>query len=80
MRGLGSHSCGPLPEEEFELHPHAFEFAFALGGNLTPSKALELVRSDFGVQTHALTPEETAAMEITEASGTQSFASPVKLL
>lgn len=51
MRGLGSHSCGPLPEAEYELGIHEFTFAFAFGGNLDAAKALALHRSDFGVRT-----------------------------
>lgn len=30
MRGLGSASCGPPPEEEYELHPHALNFSLYL--------------------------------------------------
>ena len=30
MRGLGSRSCGPDPEEKYELRPHTFRFAFAV--------------------------------------------------
>ena len=54
MRGLGNNSCGPNPEEEFELIPHAFEFAFVLAGNLTQEQALELTRTDFGIHTRPL--------------------------
>ncbi len=32
-RGLGSASCGPQPEEEYELYPHSFRFAFVLKEN-----------------------------------------------
>ena len=30
MRGLGSNSCGPEPEEEYELKPEQFEFSFVI--------------------------------------------------
>ncbi|MDY3928122.1 MAG: glycoside hydrolase family 2 TIM barrel-domain containing protein [Clostridia bacterium] len=29
-RGLGSASCGPNPEEEYELKPHSFRFVFVM--------------------------------------------------
>ena len=29
-RGLGSASCGPQPEEKYELKPHSFRFVFLL--------------------------------------------------
>ena len=32
MRGLGSYSCGPNPEECYELCPHSFRFVFGLCG------------------------------------------------
>lgn len=32
-RGLGSASCGPQPEEEYELRPHSFRFVFMLKAN-----------------------------------------------
>ncbi len=62
MRGLGSHSCGPEPEEEFELRPHAFEFAFVLAANVDEDEALRLARADFGIKSGAL--ENAAAAEI----------------
>ncbi len=54
MRGLGSHSCGPEPEEEFELRPHSFEFAFLLTNAMDNDSALSLARTDFGVHSHSL--------------------------
>ena len=30
MRGLGSNSCGPPPEEPYELRPHEFVFTVHL--------------------------------------------------
>ncbi|MBO5227728.1 MAG: hypothetical protein J6B39_01890 [Lachnospiraceae bacterium] len=32
MRGLGSMSCGPEPEEEYDFIPHDFRFVFGLNG------------------------------------------------
>ena len=54
MRGLGSHSCGPNPEECYELHPHHFRFAFAICGKQDENALLQLARTDFGVHTEAL--------------------------
>lgn len=54
MRGLGSHSCGPNPEECYELHPHSFRFTFAVCGEETPDGALLLARSSFCVHTEPL--------------------------
>lgn len=51
MRGLGSHSCGPDPEEKYELHPHSFELAFVISGEA--DRAVELSRLDFGRKTQA---------------------------
>ena len=53
MRGLGSHSCGPNPEEQYELRPHAFRMVFALCGADTDT-ALTLARKSFAVKTEAL--------------------------
>ena len=71
MRGLGSRSCGPEPEEEFELHPHTFSFAFVLCAAQTKEKALAMCRTDFGVQTKALSEayvyqEEKQEKEVTD--------------
>jgi len=54
MRGLGSHSCGPNPEECYELRPHSFRFAFAICGEQEENTLLQLTRTDFGVHTEAL--------------------------
>ena len=54
MRGLGSHSCGPNPEDCYELHPHEFQFAFVISGETEEEKLLELSRKDFGVKTKKL--------------------------
>lgn len=54
MRGLGSASCGPEPEECYELRPHAFRFVFAVCGETDTQKALSLLRQDLGKKTEAL--------------------------
>lgn len=54
MRGLGSHSCGPEPEECYELHPHSFRFAFAICDEADTEKALALSRSKFCSTTEKL--------------------------
>lgn len=64
MRGLGSHSCGPEPEEEFELRPHAFKFAFAVAANIGEQEMLELSRCDFGVKSGEI--ETASKVQIAE--------------
>jgi len=54
MRGLGSHSCGPNPEECYELRPHEFRFAFVISGETEEENLLELSRKDFGVKTEKI--------------------------
>jgi beta-galactosidase/evolved beta-galactosidase subunit alpha len=54
MRGLGSHSCGPNPEECYELRPHSFRLAFALCAESDASAALNLARAGFDARTEAL--------------------------
>ena len=54
MRGLGSHSCGPNPEEKYELRPHAFRMVFGLCGDTRGDAALELSRKRYTVKTEAL--------------------------
>lgn len=54
VRGLGSNSCGPEPEEEYELHPHAFRFVFAVSPWRGEEDALCHARSVFGERTAAL--------------------------
>ena len=58
MRGLGSHSCGPEPEEKYELHPHKFSFTFAIGSEGF-DVALKASRLDFGKKTCALSEAYT---------------------
>lgn len=54
MRGLGSHSCGPNPEECYELRAHDFRFVFALTPETDSERLLELARMDFGAKTERL--------------------------
>lgn len=59
MRGLGSHSCGPNPEECYELRPHSFNFAFVLSAKIDENLLLELARTDFGEKTQKLSDTYT---------------------
>ena len=54
MRGLGSHSCGPEPEEKYELHPHDFRFAFVFTPSTDTDALRQLCKLDFGVHSEAL--------------------------
>lgn len=54
MRGLGSHSCGPEPEEKYELRPHSFCFAFVIKPGCDKTEALELSRKKFESETKRL--------------------------
>ena len=54
MRGLGSHSCGPNPEEMYELRPHTFRLVFGLCGDTHGDTALELARKNYAVKTEVL--------------------------
>ncbi|MGN1047264.1 MAG: glycoside hydrolase family 2 TIM barrel-domain containing protein [Eubacteriales bacterium] len=54
VRGLGSRSCGPEPEEEFELHPHRFRFVFGMCGGESNNTLLNIVRTDFGKKSEPL--------------------------
>ena len=54
MRGIGSHSCGPDPEECYELRPHEFRFAFLLCAEENEKELLFLSRCDFGTKTEKL--------------------------
>lgn len=64
MRGLGSFACGPEPEEEFELRPHSFEFAFLIKGVTENDEALDIARKNFNIKTQALTNEDYCAIEV----------------
>jgi len=55
MRGLGSRSCGPDPEPEFEIYPHEFRFAFVLSTLKSDDEVFESVRTDYGVKTEKIT-------------------------
>lgn len=53
MRGLGSRSCGPEPEEKYELRPHAFSFTVALcAADYDEAHALSML--DLGRRTETL--------------------------
>lgn len=54
MRGLGSHSCGPNPEECYELHAHSFRLTFGICDASTDTAALALARKEFCSRTEAL--------------------------
>lgn len=60
MRGLGSHSCGPDPEECYELRAHDFRLVFALTGETDSERLLELSRKDFGKKTGRLSDNYVA--------------------
>ena len=53
LRGLGSHSCGPNPEEQYELRPHAFRLVFALCDG-DADAALAFAHKSFAVRSEAL--------------------------
>ena len=59
MRGLGSHSCGPNPEECYELRPHEFRFVFMISGSTEEKELLALSRKDFGEKTARLSDSYT---------------------
>ena len=52
MRGLGGKSCGPDPEEKYELHAHSFLFSFVISP-LGADGAFHLCKKDFGKGTKA---------------------------
>ena len=54
MRGIGSKSCGPDPEECYELHAHEFRFAFMLTTCGEEKELLAFARQQFGVVTEKL--------------------------
>ena len=53
MRGLGSMSCGPEPEEEFDFVPHDFKFVFGINGEHDDMPQFFL--NDLGEKTRKLT-------------------------
>lgn len=54
MRPLGSHSCGPEPEEMYELHAHSFRFCCTISPYESCEQALKQVRSETRAKTQAL--------------------------
>lgn len=54
MRGLGGHSCGPEPEERYELRPHSFEFAFVLYDGCNTHENIKSARTDYGAASRRL--------------------------
>lgn len=66
MRGLGSHSCGPEPEKEFELRPHAFEFAFAIAADIDENAALKIARYDLGAHSGMLESDSEVKIAVKE--------------
>ena len=53
QRGLGSASCGPDPEPQYELKPHDFRFCFVLSPDKGDEEALRLARLHFPTHTEA---------------------------
>ncbi|MBO5050827.1 MAG: hypothetical protein J6D31_01385 [Clostridia bacterium] len=56
MRGLGSQSCGPEPEEPYELRAHSFRFSFAIAPT-DFERAIQLARRDFGTKSARLSDD-----------------------
>lgn len=56
MRGLGSKSCGPEPEECYELRPHEFRLAFMVLPDAEEPELLALSRKNFQAKTESLGP------------------------
>ena len=54
VRGLGSNSCGPNPDEKHELYTHEFEFVFLMSADCGNDEALERARRNYGVKSRAL--------------------------
>ena len=57
MRALGSMSCGPNPEPEFDFEPHDFVFTFAINGE--QSGEPDFFLKDLGEKTRKLTEKYT---------------------
>lgn len=66
MRGLGSKSCGPDPEECYELRPHAFQFAFMITPGASEETLLALSRQRFAQKTQKLS--QTHVYEVVNLS------------
>jgi beta-galactosidase/beta-glucuronidase len=54
MRGIGSKSCGPDPEECYELRAHEFRFAFMIAPDADENELCELSRKSFPSVTEKL--------------------------
>lgn len=54
MRALGSHSCGPNPEQWLDFEPHDFKFVFAINGEQI-SDSPEYFLTELGEKTKKLT-------------------------
>lgn len=54
MRPLGSHSCGPEPEEKYELRPHTFRFCCTIAPYVSCESALKQARKETRAETQAL--------------------------
>ena len=59
MRGLGSKSCGPDPEECYELRPHEFRLAFMIVPGANEKALLGLSRKKFDAVTERLSETYT---------------------
>lgn len=57
MRGLGSNSCGPEPEEEYEFRPHSFRFAFVMKLGCTHKDTLKYARLKYIKETKRLSDD-----------------------
>ena len=75
MRALGSMSCGPNPEPEFDFAPHDFIFSFAINGE--ESKEPEFFLKDFGEKTRALTNEYVYVERVSERNEVECTGVPV---
>lgn len=67
-RGLGSHSCGPDPEECYELRPHSFRFVFGICDVSESEKTLELSRKRFCAKTETLSDTYNFSVQHQEKS------------
>ena len=65
MRPLGSHSCGPEPEEKYELRPHAFRFCCTIAPYVSCESALKQARKETRAETQALS--DTYSPRVCEA-------------
>lgn len=75
MRALGSMSCGPNPEPEFDFAPHDFFFSFAINGEQTAEP--EFFLKDLGEKTKALTEKYTYTEIVTERNEVECKGVPI---